>query len=58
MFYGIIDGANEKYGTDNNLYFCPMLDAKRMEVFYSVFNAEGKIIKEISAEVINERIIY
>jgi tRNA threonylcarbamoyladenosine biosynthesis protein TsaB len=54
MFYGIIDGANEKYGTDNNSYFCPMLDAKRMEVYYSVFDAKGKTIKEISAAVLDE----
>ena len=54
MFNGMIDSANEKYGTDSSTLFCPMIDAKRMEVYYSLFDASGKIIKGISAEVINE----
>ena len=55
MFNGIIDIADEKYGTDATSLFCPMIDAKRMEVYYSLFDAKGTVIKGISAEVINER---
>ncbi len=53
MFNGAITNAVEKYGTDSTSLFCPMIDAKRMEVYYSLFDANGKVIKKISAEVIN-----
>jgi tRNA threonylcarbamoyladenosine biosynthesis protein TsaB len=55
MFNGMICIAEEKYGTDNTSLFCPMIDAKRMEVYYSLFDAEGKVIKGISAEIIDEK---
>jgi tRNA threonylcarbamoyladenosine biosynthesis protein TsaB len=55
MFNGIIDNASEKYGTDGSSLFCPMIDAKRMEVYYSIFDAKGNVIKGIAAEVINEK---
>jgi tRNA threonylcarbamoyladenosine biosynthesis protein TsaB len=54
MFNGIIGIASGKYGTDRNSLFCPMLDARRMEVFYSVFDAKGKTLKKISASIIDE----
>ena len=31
-----------------------MLDARRMEVYYSIFDSTGKIIKDIAAEIITE----
>lgn len=54
MFHGIraLPEINE-LTTDKTL-FCPMLDARRMEVYYSVFDSSGRIIKDISAEVIGE----
>jgi len=55
MFDGIIMEAYEKYNTDSTSLFCPMIDAKRMEVYYSIFTADGTIKKGISAEVINEK---
>lgn len=55
MFNGIINTAEESYGTDKTSLFCPMIDAKRMEVYYSLFDAEGKVIKGISAEIINDK---
>jgi tRNA threonylcarbamoyladenosine biosynthesis protein TsaB len=55
MFNGVINSAGEKYYTDTNSLFCPMIDAKRMDVYYSIFDAKGKEVKGISAEVINER---
>ena len=39
---------------DENTIFCPMLDAKRMEVYYALYNHNGKQIKDISAEIIKE----
>ena len=35
--------------------YCPMIDARRMEVFSAVYNNENKIIQEVSAEVIDEK---
>jgi len=54
MFWGIRD--NNSFGTesDANSLFCPMLDARRMEVYYAIYDSKGNKIKEISAEVINE----
>jgi tRNA threonylcarbamoyladenosine biosynthesis protein TsaB len=34
--------------------FCPMIDARRMEVFTAIFDADGNIIKPTAAEIINE----
>ncbi|MBA4322270.1 MAG: tRNA (adenosine(37)-N6)-threonylcarbamoyltransferase complex dimerization subunit type 1 TsaB [Odoribacter sp.] len=55
MFNGVIGSADDKYGTDITSLYCPMIDAKRMEVYYTIFDAGGSIIKGISAEVISER---
>lgn len=53
MFYGIRQ-LPEFAGKNDNSLFCPMIDARRMEVFYSVFDAEGNRIKEASAGIIGE----
>ncbi len=34
--------------------FCPVLDARRMEFYYAIYDSEGNTVKEISAEVIGE----
>jgi tRNA threonylcarbamoyladenosine biosynthesis protein TsaB len=54
MFHGINEDLKKKYGLDENTLFVPMLDARRMEVYYSVLAADGSMIKEISAEIIDE----
>jgi tRNA threonylcarbamoyladenosine biosynthesis protein TsaB len=36
------------------LLYCPMIDARRMEVYYALFDSPGSFIKDTSAEVINE----
>lgn len=54
MFNGMIGIAHEKYGTDSTSLFCPMIDARRMEVYYSLFDSAGKVLKGIAAEIINE----
>lgn len=55
MFHGINDTIRRKYGTDEKSLFVPMLDARRMEVYYSVISSQGEIIKEVVAEIINEK---
>ncbi|HEX2921668.1 MAG TPA: tRNA (adenosine(37)-N6)-threonylcarbamoyltransferase complex dimerization subunit type 1 TsaB [Bacteroidales bacterium] len=51
MFHGISKNINEN---PSRLY-CPMLDARRLEVYYAIFDSSGNIVKEISAEVMNEK---
>jgi tRNA threonylcarbamoyladenosine biosynthesis protein TsaB len=54
MYNGMIGIASRKYGTDSTSLFCPMIDARRMEVYYSLFDHEGNTVKGISAEVIHK----
>ncbi len=54
MFYGITEEIKHKYGLDSTSLYVPMLDARRMEVFFSVLDAEGNTVKDISAEIIHE----
>jgi tRNA threonylcarbamoyladenosine biosynthesis protein TsaB len=55
MFHGINEDIIKQYGTDKTSLFVPMLDARRMEVYYSVLSSEGKTVKEVTAEVIDDR---
>jgi tRNA threonylcarbamoyladenosine biosynthesis protein TsaB len=54
MFCGIDADTREIYGMDESSLYVPMLDARRMEIYYSVFSADGSRVKEISAEIIDE----
>ena len=36
-----------------NTLFCPMIDARRMEVYAAFYNAKGEIKREISADIID-----
>ena len=38
----------------DNALLCPMVDARRMEVYTQIFDAEGKALTEVSAEVVDE----
>jgi tRNA threonylcarbamoyladenosine biosynthesis protein TsaB len=54
MFHGFINsGKSENAFTETDL-FIPAIDARRMEVYYSVFNYKGESIKKVSAEIMNE----
>jgi tRNA threonylcarbamoyladenosine biosynthesis protein TsaB len=49
------DGLIQQRSFDNNnLLLCPMIDARRMEVFTAVLDARGNKIKSTSAEIIDE----
>jgi tRNA threonylcarbamoyladenosine biosynthesis protein TsaB len=54
MFRGITRGDKEKMGIGKRSLFCPMLDARRMEVYYAIYDNEGITVKEISADIISE----
>lgn len=49
MFHGL-----EADGTAETRLFCPMLDARRMEVYHAIYDSKGNVVKPISAEVIDE----
>jgi tRNA threonylcarbamoyladenosine biosynthesis protein TsaB len=53
MFHGFVPLAEKQYGWQKSDLFVPALDARRMEIYYSVIDSSGKEIKEISAEVIS-----
>jgi tRNA threonylcarbamoyladenosine biosynthesis protein TsaB len=40
--------------TEDDVLFCPMIDARRMEVFTAVFDAKGERVKPTSAEIIDQ----
>ena len=42
------------FDDQTDLLLCPMIDARRMEVFTAVFNAKGERIRPTSAEIIDE----
>ena len=52
MAYGVINDANQSLAPETLL--CPMIDARRMEVFTAVFNTKGERIQATSAEIIDE----
>ena len=54
MFYGIIDKTGKKYQGDDNTLFCPLIDARRMEVYNAIFDSSGNKFRETTAEVIEE----
>ncbi len=52
MFRGISQNRKLSGENDTDLLFCPMLDARRMEVYYAIYDCGGNKIKDISAEII------
>jgi tRNA threonylcarbamoyladenosine biosynthesis protein TsaB len=41
-------------GVDAHTLLCPMIDARRMEVYTALFDAKGNVVKPTSAEIIDE----
>jgi tRNA threonylcarbamoyladenosine biosynthesis protein TsaB len=52
MAHGILN--REEYVPVDDMLLCPMIDARRMEVFTAVFSAAGKKIRNTAAEIIDE----
>lgn len=40
-----------------NTLFCPMIDARRMEVYTALYNSDGEEIRPVSAEIIDENFL-
>jgi len=56
---GIFTSQNpEKFGLrteeKKNLLFCPMIDARRMEVYTALYNLKGEQLEPVSAKIIDE----
>ena len=47
------NGLMEQRLVDNNTLLCPMIDARRMEVFTAVFDVKGNRVRPTSAEIID-----
>ncbi len=54
MFRGMRQILIEASSGDETAILCPMLDARRMEVYYALYDFSGNIIKPVSAEIITE----
>lgn len=54
MFWGLSEKFRNIHETGLDTLFCPMLDARRMEVYYAIYDINGLIIKSIAAEIITE----
>jgi tRNA threonylcarbamoyladenosine biosynthesis protein TsaB len=39
---------------EENVLFCPMIDARRMEVYTALYNKNGETIRPVGAEIIDE----
>ena len=50
MHHAPVPAPEGKYST----LLCPMIDARRMEVYYAIFDENGKEIRETCAEIIDE----
>lgn len=47
-------GVSQVKNVQNNVLLCPMIDARRMEVYTAVFSKAGEMIKPTAAEIIDE----
>lgn len=52
--FSMFMGATGKNHEDEDCkkIWCPMIDAKRMEVYYAMYNCRGEIVRNIAAEII------
>jgi tRNA threonylcarbamoyladenosine biosynthesis protein TsaB len=46
---------NSQYNVDTEILYCPMIDARRMEVYCGIFDNLNKLVQPISAEIITEQ---
>ncbi len=52
LFSGFISSVS---GINESDLFCPVIDARRMEVYYTLYNVRGSIVKDIHAEIIDNK---
>ena len=49
-----IMGVHAALNSEGNMFFSPMIDARRMEVYTALYDQNGKEIKPVSAEIIEK----
>jgi len=52
MAHHVIKNYRQYNLPEDNLLYCPMIDARRMEVYTAIFDREGKMVREIQAKII------
>jgi tRNA threonylcarbamoyladenosine biosynthesis protein TsaB len=53
MAAGVISGLRAN-GQSEDILLCPMLDARRMEVYTAIFDVSGREVEPVSAKVVQE----
>lgn len=54
MACGIQNSEFRIQNSEFKILFCPMIDARRMEVYYAIYDINGKEVRETRAEIIGE----
>ncbi len=54
MFRGMRQKMISAHPGYEDAIFCPLLDARRMEVYYALYDFSGNLIKPVSAEIITK----
>ena len=49
-----IESIQSQLKNPEKAYYCPMIDARRMEVFTAFYNHKNELVKDISADIIDE----
>jgi len=52
MVYGVLQKYKD-LGSEKNRFLCPMIDARRMEVFTALYTTSNILFREIAAEIIH-----
>jgi len=50
-------GIYTALNSTENMLFCPMIDARRMEVYTALYNSKGEELNPVSAEIIEENFL-
>lgn len=50
----LLSAADKEISVTENTVLCPMIDARRMEVYYALFDRSGNRLNEVAAKVIDE----
>ena len=54
MGFYVSQNFNPATSSSDKMLFCPMIDARRMEVYTALYNSNGENIQPVSAEIIEE----
>ncbi len=55
MFHGFMEKKGSSFEIRETDLFCPAIDARRMEVYYSLFDKNGNSIRSVRAGIMNDK---